>query len=108
MWHFSVIQHDTKYYPELLKIFGHFKAILDHFHNFLHELSAKLPDFLLIAVKGPLNTENLFKMSRTSATFENLKYCVGGISVALCLCLMLPRTVSIIVLFYLFVSPECH
>ena len=32
------------------------KAVLDHFHNFLHELSAKLADFLLIAVKGPLNT----------------------------------------------------
>lgn len=60
------------------------KAILDHFHNFLHELNAKLLDFLLIAVKGPLNTKNLFKISRTEATFENLKYCVGGISVSLC------------------------
>lgn len=41
------------------------KAILDHFHDFLHELSAKLPDFLLIGVKGPLNTKDFFEMPRT-------------------------------------------
>lgn len=41
------------------------KAILDHFNGFLHELSDKLPDFLLIGVKGPLNTKNLFEMPRT-------------------------------------------
>jgi len=40
------------------------KAILDHFTNFPHKFSAKLPDFWFIVVEGPLNTKDLFKMSR--------------------------------------------